>query len=54
VKNLQNGKTVQVKVNDKMPNKASAIVDLSRKAAADIGLIQAGRAKVEVRVISKK
>ena len=54
VKNLQNGKTVQVKVNDKMPNKSSAIIDLSRKAAKDIGLIDAGRAKVEVRVVSKK
>lgn len=54
VKNLQNGKTVQVKVNDKMSDKASSIVDLSRKAAKDIGLIEAGRAKVEVRVVSKK
>ena len=54
VKNLKNGKKVRVKVNDKMPNKASAIVDLSRKAAKDIGLIEAGRTKVEVRIISKK
>jgi rare lipoprotein A len=53
VKNVQNNKTVQVKVNDKMPNKSSSIVDLSRVAAEEIGLIQAGRAKVEVRVISK-
>lgn len=53
VKNLQNGKTVRVKVNDKMPNKSSAIVDLSRKAAKDIGLIEAGRVKVEVRIVKK-
>jgi rare lipoprotein A (peptidoglycan hydrolase) len=54
VKNIQNNKTVQVKVNDKMPNKSSSIVDLSRVAAEEIGLIQAGRAKVEVRVIAKE
>lgn len=54
VKNVQNNKTVQVKVNDKMPNKSTSIVDLSRVAAEDIDLIQAGRAKVEVRVISEK
>lgn len=51
VKNLQNGKTVRVKVNDKMPPRSSAIIDLSRKAAKEIGMIDAGRAKVEVRVV---
>ncbi len=53
VKNLQNGKTVRVKVNDKMPPRSSAIIDLSRKAAKDIGLIEMGRAKVEVRVVEQ-
>ncbi|MFK7947450.1 MAG: septal ring lytic transglycosylase RlpA family protein [Saprospiraceae bacterium] len=51
VKNLKNGKTVRVKVNDRMSNRASAMIDLSRKAAKDIGMIEAGRIKVEVRVI---
>lgn len=54
VKNLRNGKTVRVKVNDKIPPRSSAIIDLSRKAAKDIGLIDMGRAKVEVRVVSEK
>ena len=54
VKNLSNNKKVRVKVNDKIPNSSSAIVDLSRVAAKEIGLIQAGRAKVEIRVVSKK
>lgn len=54
VKNLKNGKKVRVKVNDKMPNRSSAIIDLSRKAAKDLGMIEDGRVKVEIRVISKK
>ena len=51
VTNVVNGKSVQVKVNDRMPKRSSAIIDLSRKAAEDIGMIDAGRVKVEVRVI---
>lgn len=51
VTNTTNNKSVQVKVNDRMSDRASAIVDLSRKAAKEIGLIEAGRAKVEIRVV---
>jgi rare lipoprotein A len=54
VKNLLNDKTVQVKVNDKMSNKSASIVDLSYIAAEEIGLIRAGRAKVEVRIIAEE
>ena len=51
VKNVENGKTVRVKVNDRMPNRSTAIIDLSRAAASDIGMIEAGRTRVEIRVI---
>lgn len=54
VRNLQNNKTVQVKVNDKIGNKSASIVDLSYVAAEEIGLIRAGNAKVEVRLITVK
>lgn len=54
VKNVHNNKTVQVKVNDKMSHKSSSIIDLSRAAAEDIGLVRAGRAKVEVRVVTEE
>lgn len=53
VTNLENNKTVRVKVNDKMPKKSSAIIDLSRKAAKDLDMIKAGRIKVEIRVVSE-
>ncbi len=53
VTNVQNKKKIQVRVNDKMNNRSSNIIDLSYKAAAEIGVVRAGIAKVEVRVISK-
>lgn len=49
--NVKKNKKVIVKVNDKMGNKASAVIDLSYKAAEEIGLIYDGRTQVTIRVI---
>ncbi|MEM7655498.1 MAG: septal ring lytic transglycosylase RlpA family protein [Bacteroidota bacterium] len=52
VTNLENGKRVQVRVNDRMPqNNKGRIIDLSRVAAEQIGLVQAGVARVQLQVI---
>ncbi|MGA2297323.1 MAG: septal ring lytic transglycosylase RlpA family protein [FCB group bacterium] len=52
VKNLLNGKTVTVKINDRGPFVADRIIDLSKAAAMQIDLIRTGTADVELRIIS--
>ena len=46
VMNIVSGQKVEVKVNDCGPNSPDRIIDLSRAAAAQIGVIQAGIAVV--------
>lgn len=53
VTNLSNHKSVVVRINDRGPYRKNRIIDLSKGAAAKIGLIQAGTAKVKVEVVSK-
>jgi rare lipoprotein A len=52
VTNLANGKTVVVRVNDRGPFHAGRIIDLSYAAAAKLGFIHQGTARVEVRALS--
>ncbi len=54
VKNLDNGRTVRVKVNDRGPFVQGRMLDLSRKAARKLGMIQQGVANVEIRYRPKK
>jgi len=54
VKNLSNGKTVKVRINDRGPFVAGRTIDLSKRAAKKIGMIQAGVAPVEIRYKAKK
>lgn len=48
---VKRNRKVTVKVNDRMGENASAIIDLSYKAAKAIGLDSDGRTAVEVRVV---
>ena len=48
VENLTNGRTVVVRINDRGPFIGGRIIDLSKAAAASIGMIHAGTAKVRV------
>jgi len=52
VKNLRNGKTVVVRINDRGPFIKSRIIDVSKGAARKIGLIQAGVTKVSIKVVN--
>jgi rare lipoprotein A len=52
VTNLQNGRSVQVRVNDRGPTVAGRIIDLSYAAAQRLGAIGAGTIPVSVRVLS--
>jgi rare lipoprotein A len=54
VTNLRNKKSVIVKVNDRMHPRMKRIVDLSRAAAKQIGIIHSGVTKVKVEVLGKK
>jgi len=51
VTNLQNGKSVVVRINDRGPFVKGRVIDLSKKAAQQIGLIQAGHAPVSIVIL---
>lgn len=51
VTNLENNKTVIVRINDRGPFKKRRIIDLSLAAAKKIGLIITGTAKVKLEII---
>ena len=48
VTNLDNGRSVIVRVNDRGPFIAHRLIDLSYAAASEIGMLQTGTARVEV------
>jgi peptidoglycan lytic transglycosylase len=51
VTNLVNGRRVIVKVNDRGPFVDGRIIDLSQRAAQELGMIQSGTARVQVRAL---
>lgn len=48
VTNVSTGKSVTVRVNDRGPFSKSRIIDLSRAAATELGIIKRGIAKVSI------
>lgn len=48
VTNVENGKSVIVRVNDRGPFSRGRIIDLSKAAAAKIGLLRSGTARVSL------
>jgi len=53
VKNLKNGKTVDVEVNDRGPFTKRYIIDVSAQAAKELGIWRKGDAKVEITYVHK-
>jgi len=53
VTNLENGKSVVVTVNDRMKPGNPAVIDVTRRAAQELGFAKAGKAKVKLEVESK-
>lgn len=49
VKNLQNGKTVKVRINDRGPFVQGRIIDLSWKAAKKIDMLETGVVPVQIK-----
>jgi rare lipoprotein A len=50
VTNLDNGKSVVVTVNDRMKPGSPAVIDVTRRAAQDLGFTKTGKAKVKLEV----
>lgn len=53
VENLENGKEIIVRVNDRGPFSKGRIIDLSEEGARRIGMIEKGTARVRVSVLSE-
>src|SRR4026208_2152784 len=54
VTNLRNGKSVVVKINDRLHSRMKRIVDLSKEAADKLKYIKSGLTRVRVEVLGKK
>ncbi len=50
VTNVENGKSVVLTVNDRMAASNAAVIDVTRRAAEELGFVKAGKAKVKVEV----
>lgn len=53
VENRDNGRSVIVRINDRGPYVGNRIIDLSRRAARDIDMINAGTANVELFLVEE-
>jgi rare lipoprotein A len=51
VMNLENGKSTVVRINDRGPFVEGRIIDVSRAAAEELGMVSQGVAKVSVQVV---
>ena len=54
VTNLRNGKSVVVRITDRLHHKNKRLVDLSRIAASKLGYLSRGLTRVKVEVLGKK
>src|SRR5690606_12772320 len=52
ITNLKNGRSTAVRVNDRGPFVGGRIIDVSRAAARELGMLRAGTAKVKVEACS--
>lgn len=52
VTNLSNDKTVVVRINDRGPHTRGRLIDLSRQAAEQLGMLRSGTARVRVQSLN--
>jgi rare lipoprotein A len=50
--NPSNGRSVIVIINDRLPHNSSRTIDLTQKAARELGILKKGIAKVEIILVS--
>lgn len=53
VTNLENGRSIAVRVNDRGPFSAGRVIDLSRRGAQLLGFIEKGTARVRVEIMAE-
>lgn len=53
VTNVKNKKSVTVRINDRGPQQADRIIDVTRAAAAKLGMLKSGLAEVEIKVMGQ-
>lgn len=51
VRRLDTGRAVRVRINDRGPHAHGRIIDVSRRAAEELGFLRDGVARVEIRVV---
>ena len=51
VTNLKNDESVVVRINDRGPHTRGRLIDLSREAADEIGMLRSGTARVRVQAL---
>ena len=51
ITNLRNGKTIKVKINDRLHHKTRRLVDLTKAGAQKLGFIKQGLTRVKVEVV---
>jgi rare lipoprotein A len=54
VTNLRNGRTLVVKINDRLHHRNKRVIDLTRAAATKLGFIKSGLTRVKLEVLGKK
>jgi rare lipoprotein A len=54
VTNLKNGRTLEVKINDRLHAKTTRLLDLTKAGAAKLGFVKAGLTRVKIEVIGQK
>ena len=52
VTNLRNDKSVVVRINDRGPHTRGRLIDLSRQAAEQLGMLRSGTARVRVQALN--
>jgi len=53
VTNLENGRSVVVRITDRGPFRRGRVIDVSKQAARKLGFLRDGTAKVRVEVVSR-
>ena len=51
VTNLNTDRSVVVKINDRIPRRSNTSIDLTRRAAKELGFIREGRAVVKLKIL---
>jgi rare lipoprotein A len=54
VTNLRNNRSTIVRINDRGPYAKGRIIDLSKRAAVDLAMIDSGTARVRLEVLSRE